>query len=171
MYIGCMTEKERHIERLFTQHYRAMYRLASALLHDDDESKDVVHDVFARLLVGKLPVKEDSAKAFLLSCVRNQCLNVIRSRNTQQRAIQLLMLDDDFEDKSTEELEGVITILQRGIIELYPPICQEIIRMHFSEGLTFREIALQKGLSERTIYKHLHSALTQLRQTLKNAEQ
>ena len=165
-----MTEKERHIERLFTQHYRAMYRLASALLHDDDESKDVVHDVFARLLVGKSTMKEDSAKAFLLSCVRNQCLNVIRNRNTQQRAIQLLMLDDDLEDKSTEELEGMITTLQRGITELYPPICQEIIRMHFSEGLTFREIAQQKGLSERTIYKHLHSALDQLRQTLKSHE-
>ena len=147
-----------------------MYRLASILLHDDDESKDVVHDVFARLLVGKSTMKEDSAKAFLLSCVRNQCLNVIRSRNTQQRAIQLLMLDDDLEDKSTEELEGMITILQHGIAELYPPICQEIIRMHFNEGLTFREIAQQKGLSERTIYKHLHSALDQLRQTLKSHE-
>ena len=165
-----MTDKERQIERLFRQHYRAMYRLASILLHDDDESKDVVHDVFARLLVGKLPVKVDSAKAFLLSCVRNQCLNVIRNRKVQERAKQLLMLDDDLEDKSTEELERVITILQHGITELYPPICQEIIRMHFNEGLTFREIAQQKGLSERAIYKHLHSALDQLRQTLKSHE-
>lgn len=167
MYIGCMTDKERQIERLFRQHYRAMYRLASILLHDDDESKDVVHDIFARLLVGKLPMQEDSAKSYLLSCVRNQCLNVIRNRKVQERAKQLLMLDDDLEDKSTEELERVITILQHGITELYPPICQEIIRMHFNEGLTFREIAEQKGLSERAIYKHLHSALQQLRQTLK----
>lgn len=148
-----------------------MYRLASILLHDDDESKDVVHDVFARMLVGKLTLQEDSAKAFLLSCVRNQCLNVIRNHKVQQRARQLLMLDDEIEDITTDELESTITILQRGIADLYPPICQEIIRMHFHEGLTFREIAEQKGLSERTIYKHLRSALNQLRQTLKNAEQ
>lgn len=170
MYIGCMTDKKRQIERLFRQHYRAMYRLASILLHDDDESKDVVHDVFVRLLAGKPTLQEDSAKAFLLSCVRNQCLNVIRNRKVQQRARQLLMLDDEIEDKSTDELESTITILQHGITDLYPPICQEIIRMHFSEGLTFREIAEQKGLSERTIYKHLHSALDQLRLTLKSHE-
>ncbi|MBR6432003.1 MAG: RNA polymerase, partial [Muribaculaceae bacterium] len=116
-----MTDKERQIERLFRQHYRAMYRLASILLHDDDESKDVVHDVFARLLVGKLPMKEDSAKSYLLSCVRNQCLNVIRNRKVQERVRQLLMLDDDLEDNTAEELERVITILQRGIADLYPP--------------------------------------------------
>ena len=45
-----MTQRERQVERLFKLHYRAMYRLASILLHDDDESKDIVHDVFARLL-------------------------------------------------------------------------------------------------------------------------
>ncbi len=166
-----MNDKKRQIERLFTQHYRAMYRLASILLHDDEQSKDAVHDVFARLLTTNELLNEDTARSFLLSCVRNQCLNVIRSRNTQQRVMQLMMLDDDLEDKSTEELEDEITILQHGVEELFPPVCQEIIRMHFSEGLTFREIAQQKGLSERTIYKHLRNALDQLRRTLKNAEQ
>ena len=42
-----MTDRERHIERLFRQHYSAMHRLAYLLLHDDDDSKDVVHDVCA----------------------------------------------------------------------------------------------------------------------------
>ena len=46
-----MTDRERHIEGLFRQHYSAMHRLAYLLLHDDDDSKDVVHDVFAKLLV------------------------------------------------------------------------------------------------------------------------
>ena len=44
-----MTDRK-DIERLFRQHYRQMYRLATILLHDDAESKDVVHDVFAQLL-------------------------------------------------------------------------------------------------------------------------
>ena len=51
-----MTDRERHIERLFRQHYSAMHRLAYLLLHDDDDSKDVVHDVFAKLLVEDRPV-------------------------------------------------------------------------------------------------------------------
>ncbi len=41
-----MTVRKRQIERLFKQHYRAMFRLASILLHDNEESMDIVHDVF-----------------------------------------------------------------------------------------------------------------------------
>lgn len=40
------------IERLFKAHYAQMYRLAKALLHDDDLARDIVQDVFASLLDG-----------------------------------------------------------------------------------------------------------------------
>ena len=45
-----MTENnEQQMEQLFHNHYERMYRLAFALLHDNDEAKDVVSDVFSRL--------------------------------------------------------------------------------------------------------------------------
>lgn len=42
--------QQQNIERLFRSHYEAMYNLARYLLADDDESKDVVSDVFTQLL-------------------------------------------------------------------------------------------------------------------------
>ena len=45
-----MTDGKEYILQLFQQHYRPMFRLAVMLLHDEAESKDVVHDVFAKLL-------------------------------------------------------------------------------------------------------------------------
>ena len=74
-----MTDRKRQIERLFRQHYRDMYRLACILLHDEQESMDIVHDVFARLLVDSKPLDEATVRSFLLSSVRNQCLNVLTS--------------------------------------------------------------------------------------------
>ncbi|MBQ7424143.1 MAG: hypothetical protein IJV19_05330 [Prevotella sp.] len=74
-----MTDK-RKLEELFRQHYRKMYRLAAILLHDDAESKDVVHDIFAKLLDDDQDLREDTAESYLLTCVRNRCLNVIRRR-------------------------------------------------------------------------------------------
>ena len=41
-----MTKRE--IENLFKTHYTRMYRLAASILYDEDESKDVVSEVFAR---------------------------------------------------------------------------------------------------------------------------
>ena len=166
-----MTKRERQVERLFRQHYRAMYRLASILLHDDDESKDIVHDVFARLLANPVELREDSAQSYLLLSVRNQCLNVIRNRKIHEQVHKYLLLADELEHKSPEELEREMDVLNAGIDALFPPICQEIIKLHFTEGIPFREIAKHLGVSETTIYKHLRHALAQLRQTLKNAEQ
>ena len=170
MCIGCMTDKKRHIERLFRQHYRAMYRLASVLLHDDDESKDIVHDVFARLLLGEFPLHEATAGAFLLSCVRNQCLNVMRDRKIHDRAQQLLMLESEISSQPAEDIEAEAIALYQAVADLFPPECREVILLHYRDRLTFREIAERLGVSETTVYRHLSSALSQLRQTLKSTE-
>ena len=165
-----MTDEKRHIERLFKQHYRAMYKLASVLLHDDDESKDIVHDVFARLLTGEIPVQEATAGAFLLSCVRNQCLNVMRDRTIHERARQLLMLESDISSKTTEDIDAEAAALYQAVADLFPPMCREVILLHYRDRLTYREIAERLGVSETTVYRHLSSALDQLRQTLKSTE-
>ena len=166
-----MTQRERQVERLFKLHYRAMYRLASILLHDDDESKDIVHDVFARLLAQQVELQEDTAQSYLLLSVRNRCMNVIRNRKIHEQVHQYLLPVNEVEQASPENLDHEIEMLKVGINELFPPICREVIRLHFTEGVSFREIAVRLNVSETTIYKHLRNALDQLRQTLKNVEQ
>ena len=42
--------KEIEIERLFRQHYDRMIRLARTMLYDDEESRDVVSEVFITLI-------------------------------------------------------------------------------------------------------------------------
>ena len=162
-----MTDQKK-LEKLFRQHYRQMYRMATILLHDDAESKDVVHDVFARLLDDPKDLKEETAEHYLLTCVRNRCLNMIRSRKIQERVEHLYLLDLDTTILPTERLDEELKALQKGIALLDPPICQEIIMQHFRDGMTFKEIACRLGVSETTVYKHLHRALSQLRTHLKN---
>ena len=161
-----MTDRKRQIERLFRQHYRDMYRLACILLHDEQESMDIVHDVFARLLAERRPLHEATAQAFLLSCVRNQCLNVMRDRKIDERARGLLMLENEVASQEAEDIEAEISTLHQGIANLEPPACREVIVLHYRYGLTFREIAQRLNVSETTVYKHLNNALDQLRLTL-----
>lgn len=158
-----MMEKSRHIEQLFKEHYPVMLKLAVMLLHDEEEGRDVVHDVFTRLLDGDIRFDKDKAEAFLLSCVRNSCLNVMRSRSSRDQAMRLYLPDNE----STEGFEERVQALQAGLQDLKPPICRDIVLMHYRDGMTFKEIAAHYGVSETTIYKHLREAMNQLRLTLK----
>ena len=161
-----MTDQKK-LEKLFKQHYRQMYRLATMLLHDDAESKDVVHDIFAHLLRNSQDLREDTAESYLLTSVRNRCLNVIRSRQIQERVENLYLLDLDTNITPTERLEEELEALYKGIDQLEPPVCRDIIMQHFRDGITFKEIANRLGVSETTVYKHLRRALNQLRTQLK----
>ena len=158
---------QRKLEKLFKQHYRQMYRLATILLHDDAESKDVVHDIFARLLDGHSDLKEETAESYLLTSVRNRCLNVMRNRQIQERVERLYLLDLDTTITPTEQFEEELKALYKGIDQLEPPVCRDVIVQHFRDGITFKEVACRLGVSETTVYKHLHRALSQLRTHLK----
>lgn len=162
-----MTDKTK-LEFLFKQHYRQMYRLAIIFLHDEAESKDVVHDIFAKLLMDSSNLNEETAKTYLLTCVRNQCLNLIRGRKIQERVGRLYLLDLDTTILQTDRLNEELKALNRGIDLLEPPVCKDIILWHFQEGVTFREIAHRLGVSETSVYKHLRRALSQLRTQLQN---
>ena len=161
-----MTDQKK-LEKLFRQYYRQMYRLATMLLHDDAESKDVVHDIFAHLLRNSQDLREDTAESYLLTSVRNRCLNVIRSRQIQERVEHLYLLDIDTNITPTQRLEEELEALYKGIDLLEPPVCRDIIMQHFRDGITFKEIANSLGISETTVYKHLRRALNQLRTQLK----
>ena len=156
-----MIDKEA-LETLFRSHYREMYRLAMTLLHDEAESKDVVADVFVRMA----EAGRTEGAGYLLAAVRNRCLNQLRNRSIQQRIQRLYLLEQEVETKSAEQLCEESRLLEQGIGLLEPPMCEQVVRLHFEQGMTFREIALQLGTSETTVYKYLRRAMHQLRQHL-----
>ena len=82
-----MTQKE--IETLFRQHYTAMYRLARTILYDADESKDVVSDVFVRLLHNNPSVQVEKMEGYLMMAVRNRCLDVLSHKSVREQVEKL----------------------------------------------------------------------------------
>lgn len=152
------------IEQLFKAHYAQMYRLAVALLHDDDLARDIVHDVFVSLLDGKTDIL--ATKSYLLRAVRNRSLNHIRDCEIHQRIANRYVLDNkeyDTEDWSDEETIARIYSLIRNDI---PPQAKRVMELRFSDGLPFARVAATMGISETAVYRHLSHALTIIRKKL-----
>ena len=152
------------IEQLFKAHYAQMYRLAKALLHDDDLARDIVHDVFASLLDGHISLHVSGG--YLLNAVRNRSLNHIRDCEIHQRIANRYFLDNEEYDSERWPDDETIARIYSLIRNEIPTQAKRVIELRFSDGMTFTRIAAVMGLSETAVYRHLSNALKIIRKKL-----
>ena len=154
-----MTKSE--LEILFKTHYAVMYRLAVSLLYDADEARDVVSDVFASLLDGGLAIRTDNARGFLLTCVRNGCINVIRHKQMRERFIRLYSTGT--EPLATDPDDTMMLAELRDYIDnQLPPLSRRIFTLRYLEDMTCQQVAEVMGVSRVTVHHHLSQSLEKI---------
>jgi RNA polymerase sigma-70 factor (ECF subfamily) len=157
-----MTDKQ-EFEEIFRQYYGTMFRMAKRMLGDEAESKDVVSDVFAHLLNSNIALHSETLRSFLLTNVRNRCINLLVHKQKEQ-AVFVDLTDDAAQKTKDEQLDE----LHRYIDGHMPEFTQEILRLRYQRGLKYREIADTLQISEVTVYRHLSQSLEQLKEHFKS---
>ena len=160
-----MTDK-REFEQVFRHHYDGMFRLARKMLNDDAESKDVVSDVFASLLKSNTDLKSDTLQAFLLTSVRNRCINLLVHKQ-KERQMQKAVIVEMITPEQTAEQEQ-LQMLHHYIDAQLPKLSQQILRLRYQQGLKYREIAKVLQVSEVTVHNHLSQSLNKLKDHFKS---
>ena len=130
------------IAQLFRNYYPDMLRLARLLLHDGAESEDVVDEIFAALMHKDIVPTGSTIRPFLMTAVRNRCLNILRNRSIQQRVQGLYLLDSQLDTASADDIEERITHMKQAIDSSLDDI------------------------SETAVYKRIRKALDTLRKKL-----
>lgn len=154
-----MTKSE--LEILFKTHYAAMYRLAMSLLYDEDDARDVVSDVFASLLDGGMTIRTDNARGFLLTCVRNSCINVIRHKQMRERFIRLYSTcAEPLADGPDDSL--MLAELRDYIDNHLPPLTRRIFTLRYLQDMTCQQVAEAVGVSRVTVHHHLSQSLEKI---------
>jgi RNA polymerase sigma-70 factor (ECF subfamily) len=160
-----MQDRAQQFKELFLSEYGRMYKAAYILLGDEDEAKDAVQDVFARLWDGTTPLREESQRTFLLTCVRNRCLNIIARRRQNNELDEL----HEFVDSEKDDGE-LIAAINRYVDERLTPQTSRIIKMHYNEEQSYKDISSELGISLSAVNKHIVQGLRKLRSTFKNRE-
>ena len=153
---------------MFRQHYEKMYNLARSILSDDDESKDVVSEVFTTILANNAVLMLESEEGFLMRSVRNRCLNLIAHKGVKERVTKLLIDDADviLSDKTDGRLEQLMLLIE----DLEPPIRKQIFRLHYLKEMSYQEVADKVGVSKVTVFNHLSQAMEWIRKQLKKEQ-
>ena len=156
--------EQRILEELFRQNYSEMIHLARVLLGNDNEAEDVVQDIFLRVANSDIPPQNDS---YLLTAVRNACLNRIRQMQLHERVKNLLPIEDEADlqpiDKQLERLDDIAAFADEQLEEPH----RSIFHLRFDEDLTIAEIARRLGLNPNTTYKYLAQSIQKIRNHFK----
>lgn len=158
------------LEEIFRRHYPQMYRLARTMLYDADECKDVVSEVFTRLLRDDVVPQDERIEGYLMTSVRNRCRDVLSHKDVRQRVeklysqelmqSQVVYLNDD------DRLERLMQFVERE----FPPLTQQIFRLRFLREMTYEEVAQAVGVSKVTVYNHLSQSLQKIKEYFKQNE-
>lgn len=161
-------KQEKDIERMFRQHYEKMYNLARSILSNDDESKDVVSEVFTTILADDIVLMPESEEGFLMRSVRNQCLNLIAHKGVKEKVAKLLIDDTDviLSDEIDERLEQLLLLID----DLEPPIRKQIFRLRYLSEMSYQEVADKVEVSKVTVFNHLSQAMDWIRKQFKKEQ-
>lgn len=148
------------IEQLFRQHYAQMTRLAMTLLYDEEESRDVVSEVFATLL--KTDIAPKNIESYLLMSVRNRCLNLIEHKSVRTKFEQAYTIEMKSQSQSDDEdrLHQLMAYAEQHL----SPKTLHVFRMRHLQGMKYQEIADQLGISRVMVYKYLSQAIVIIRE-------
>ena len=156
---------EKRLASLYNRHHSDMMKQAMLLLYDEEESRDVVAEVFADIASEDIVIHSATERPFLLRCVRNRCINIINRMNTRQRVSRLVTMrtleegnDDEGENAERLKLFMAQWLNKRAI---------DILYMRFVEGMKYQEIAENMQISKAAVYKYLSQSLMTIRQHFK----
>ena len=157
-----MTKKE--FEDIYRQHYAKMYRLARTMLYDANESKDVVSDIFARLLRDGDRPQKDRIEGYLMTAVRNRCRDVLSHKSMRER-VERLFLQESMQSQivsmnDDDRLERLMQFIEAEL----PPLSQQIFRLRFLGEMSYEEVAQTAGVSKVTVYNHLSQSVQRIRE-------
>ena len=160
----------RSFEMLFKLHYQNLCAYAYLFLKDADTSEDTVQEVFYKLWNKKDDIHIDtSLKSYLFRAVRNGCMNVIEHMKVRDgykehagdsiRTEQVTAVDHAIVNELEQKISETINKL--------PPERKKVFVMSRYEGLKYREIADELGISVKTVENQMYQALGFMRENLK----
>lgn len=171
--VGRLKQGDTNVYReIVKKRYAYFYNLACAYMRDEFLAQEVVQDVFVRLWEGRMTLSEDTViDSYLATLVRNRSIDYIRSRklhlknqeaylqhNTDAYWVENSKLDDFAYDDLLKKVTKLIDEL--------PETSQRIFKMSRIEEMTYKEISVKTGVSEKTVEYHISKVLKLLKEKL-----
>jgi RNA polymerase sigma factor (sigma-70 family) len=160
------------IADLYREHHDQLHQFANQLIHDQQESQDIVVDTFIKLMRRRLQFDNAiNIKAFLYITVRNTCLGFLGYQQQQppSQAVRAVyapheeLPDSHFEQAETRAA-AIYSLYQ--VIEHLPALTREVFKLLFIKNHLNTEVARQLGITAPEVLAQRTRALHFLQENL-----
>lgn len=155
-------------EKIFRFFFQPLLEFANYYLQNEQDSENIVQDVFFHLWKNKEKLNSDiDLKAFLYKAIKNKSLNYKRHLKIKRKFVNSNIYIPDTVEMPDENMHR--KDIEKGIaqaIQNLPEKRRIIFCMHRFEKLTYKEIAKIQGISIKTVETQIQRSLLFLEKQL-----
>lgn len=160
-------DDKKAFEELFHEFYPALCIFAQRYISSRESCEDIVQDTFYQIWTKRKEIVITSSfRNFLITSVKNNCIDTLRKQHIREKHANRFEWNEStetpYEIYSLSELEEIIT----NALNKLPDNIQKAFRFSRFEEMTYSQIAVEMGLSQKTIESYISKALEQLRESL-----
>jgi RNA polymerase sigma-70 factor, ECF subfamily len=163
--------RPRVFEQTVLPHLDAAFNYARWLTRNDAEAEDVVQDACVRAMRFFSSLRDDDARAWLFTIVRNTWYSRVSRLAKTRAGAPLTDGQDQWPDNALDPEERLLqqhtVALVREALEQLPVDFREVIVLREIEGLSYKEIAAVAGVPIGTVMSRLARARERLQTILK----
>jgi RNA polymerase sigma factor (sigma-70 family) len=163
--------RPRVFEQTVLPHLDAAFNYARWLTRNDAEAEDVVQDACVRAMRFLSSLRDDDARAWLFTIVRNTWYSRVSRLAKMTAGAPLTDGEDQWPDNALDPEERLLqqhtVALVREALEQLPVDFREAIVLREIEGLSYKEIAAVAGVPIGTVMSRLARARDRLQTILK----
>lgn len=155
---------------IFDTYYESLAYYAYKFVQDKAAAEDIVQEVFVNFWAKRQQWEvTTSLPAYLYGAVRNRCLNHLKFHKVRSAYAEQSAHTEEVDAFIPEQIDAddLARLIESSLVDL-PLARQRIFRLSREEGLKYREIADQLGISIKTVEAQMGKALRFMRERLKD---
>ena len=148
--------------------YGSLYVYAKSFVQDESDAEELVQEAFIMIWERRKNIDSDfNIKAYLYKSIHNQALNYLRHLKVVGQHVDEAFYFGQEEFQSPTEINPFLSKALTDAIDLLPRRTKLIFEMSRLDGLRHKEIAVELGISEKTVEVQVRKARQFLQKKLK----
>jgi len=147
---------------LFKKYSSRLYYFALKYLHSESDAEEIVQEVFIKIWEKREGIiAEYSFRSYLFTIAYNDIRKAIIKKIKEKNYLDnYLQNREEAVDQNADETDYInVSKKINELIEKLPPKRKEVFRKSRNEGLSYKAIATELNISEKTVENHIHEAL------------